>query len=59
MKADREAIKERAKEISTFLRNFSCISDTDISIDFLISLMKGVINKNVLLSQPAPFHVPW
>jgi hypothetical protein len=32
--ADKEGIKERAKEICTFPRNFSGISDIDFSIDF-------------------------
>ncbi len=35
--ADEEAIKVKAKEIGSFPRNFSCISDIDFSIDFLIS----------------------
>jgi hypothetical protein len=57
-KPDEEAIKERAKEICTFPRNFSCHSDIDFSTDFLISWMKEVIDKHVTLSKPAPFRVP-
>ncbi len=58
-KADEEAIKERAKEIGTFPRNFSCIPDIDFSVNFLISWMKEVIDQHVPLSKPAPFRVPW
>jgi hypothetical protein len=58
-KEDEEDIKERAIEICTFPENFSCISDIDSSIDFLISWMKAVIDKHVPLSKPAPFRVPW
>ncbi len=58
-KADEEAIKERAKEISTFPRNLSCISVIDFSVNFLISWMKEVIDQHVPLSKPAPFCVPW
>ncbi len=36
-KADEEALKERAREIFTFPSNFSCISDIDFSIDYLIT----------------------
>jgi hypothetical protein len=54
-KADKEAIKEGAKEIGTYPRNFSCTSDIDFSIDFLILWMKELIDKHVPLSKPAPF----
>jgi hypothetical protein len=57
-KADEEAIKERAKEICIFPRNFRCISDIDFFIDFLISWMKEVIDKHVPLSKLASFRVP-
>jgi hypothetical protein len=54
-----EAIKERAKETSTFPRNLSSIPDIDFSVDFMISWMKEVINQHVPLSKPAPFRVLW
>ncbi len=58
-KADENAIKERAKEISTFPLNFSSISDIDFSVNFLISWMKEVIDKHVPLSKPALFRILW
>jgi hypothetical protein len=58
-KADEEAIKERAKEIYTCPRNFSCISVIHYSVSSLISWMKEVIDLHVPLSKPAPFCVPW
>jgi hypothetical protein len=55
-KADEEAIKERAKVISTSPKNF-CISDINFSIDLLFSWMKEVIYKHVPLSKPASFCI--
>ena len=57
-KADEEAIKEEAKQISSFLRNITCISDIDLSVNNLISWMKEVIDKHVHVSKLAPFRIP-
>jgi hypothetical protein len=56
--ANEEAIKERAKEICTFPNNFTCISDIDFSVNFLISWMKEVIDQHVPLSKSALSRVP-
>ncbi len=58
-KASKEAIMERAKEINSFPCNFCSTSDIDLSIDTLISWMKGVIAENVPMSKPAPFRMFW
>ncbi len=39
-KANEEAVKERAKEITTFPRNVSSISDMNFSVDFMISWIR-------------------
>ncbi len=57
-KANKEAIAEKAREISTFPRNFTSIADIDSSVGFLISWMKEVIDQHVPMSKPAPFCVP-
>jgi hypothetical protein len=57
-KANKEATMERAKEINSFPRKFSSTPDIDLSIDSLISWIKGVIAEYVLMSKPAPFCVP-
>ncbi len=50
---------EKAKDINSFPCNFSSTSHIDLSIDFLISWMKGVIAEYVPMSEPAPFCMPW
>ncbi len=58
-KANKEAIREKAKEITLFPCNFSSISDVNFSIDLLISWMKRVIAEHVPKLKPVPFCVPW
>jgi hypothetical protein len=58
-KADEEAIKEIVKEISSVPRKFSCVSDIDFSVNFLISWIKEVTQKHFPLPRQASFCIPW
>jgi hypothetical protein len=58
-KADEDATKEGAKEICTFPKNISCISEINCLVDYLISWIKEVIDKHVPLTKLVTSCVPW